>query len=120
MARPRAKIDKKQFESLCGMQCTRREICSFFECDAKTLNEWCRREYGKTFSGVFEEKRGRGLVALRRNQMRLSESNAPMAIWLGKQYLGQQEHPNAQAAATKAATEEQKDAVTIEDLYGGE
>ena len=30
---------------------------------------------------------------MRRNQLKLSETNASMAIWLGKQWLGQREAP---------------------------
>lgn len=32
-------------------------------------------------------------IQLRRNQLALSEKNAAMAIWLGKQYLGQSDNP---------------------------
>ena len=31
MARPRKEIDQKNFESLCGLQCTLEEICGFFD-----------------------------------------------------------------------------------------
>lgn len=31
MARPLKEIDKKQFENLCGLQCTLEEICGFFD-----------------------------------------------------------------------------------------
>lgn len=30
-------------------------------------------------------------IKLRRNQLKLSEKSAAMAIWLGKQYLGQKD-----------------------------
>ena len=33
-------------------------------------------------------------IRLRRNQLMLSEKSAAMAIWLGKQILGQVENPN--------------------------
>ena len=89
MARPRKEIDKNQFENLCGLQCTQEEICGWFEITDKTLTSWCKRTYGKSFSEVFREKRGRGKIALRRNQFRLAEKNAAMAIWLGRNYLGQ-------------------------------
>lgn len=41
----------------------------------------------------FPQKRGKGKISLRRHQMRLAEKNATMAIWLGKQYLGQTDRP---------------------------
>ena len=32
------------------------------------------------------------MISLRRSQFKLAEKNATMAIWLGKQYLGQRNH----------------------------
>ena len=89
MARPRKQIDQKSFESLCGLQCTKEEICGFFGITDKTLESWCKRTYKKGFSDVFKEKRGAGKISLRRSQFRLAEKSAAMAIFLGKQYLGQ-------------------------------
>ena len=88
------KIDKKQFENLCGLQCTLLEICDAFDVDDKTLNEWCKKNYGTTFSEVFKTKRGKGQISLRRMQWKLAEKNASMAIFLGKQYLGQRDNPD--------------------------
>ena len=85
-------IDKSQFESLCAMQCTEEEICSFFNISEDTLVRWCKATYdGKNFAEVFAEKRLLGRISLRRHQMRLAETNATMLIWLGKQYLGQKD-----------------------------
>lgn len=92
MARPRKEIDQKNFESLCGIQCTKEEICGFFDVTDKTLESWCKRTYKAGFSEVFKQKRGKGKISLRRNQFRLAEKNANMAIWLGKQYLGQKDN----------------------------
>lgn len=91
MARPRKEIDQKQFENLCGLQCTLEEICGWFGVSDKTLNGWCKRTYHASFSEVFKQKRGKGMIAVRRAQWRLAEKNAAMAIWLGKQYLGQRD-----------------------------
>ena len=45
MARPRKEIDQKQFENLCGLQCTLEEICGWFDVTDKTLDSWCKRNY---------------------------------------------------------------------------
>ena len=87
--RPYKEIDKMEFEKLCGLQCREDEICGFFDCCEDTLNAWCKRTYGEGFSEVFSKKRGKGKIALRRNQFQLSRTNANMAIFLGKQYLEQ-------------------------------
>lgn len=89
MARPRKEIDQKQFENLCGLQCTKQEICGWFHVTDKTLESWCKRTYKAGFSETFRQKRGTGKISLRRAQFRLAEKNANMAIWLGKQYLDQ-------------------------------
>lgn len=89
MARPRIEIDKEQFEKLCYLQCTLEEIAGFFKCSADTIERWCVREYKERFAEVYNKKRGTGKISLRRAQFRLAETNATMAIWLGKQYLGQ-------------------------------
>ena len=91
MGRPRAEIYKKQFENLCGLQCTLEEICGWFGVTDKTLDSWCKRTYHASFSEVFKQKRGLGKISLRRSQWRLAEKSATMAIWLGKQYLGQRD-----------------------------
>lgn len=91
--RPEKEIDKSQFEKLCGIQCTAEEICNFFEVSNKTLYKWVKKTYGENFSTVFRQKRSRGKISLRRTQFRLAESNASMAIFLGKNYLGQTDRP---------------------------
>lgn len=91
MARPRKEIDQKQFENLCGLQCTLEEICGWFDVTDKTLDGWCKRTYHDSFSEVFKKKRGAGKISLRRSQWRLAEKNATMAIFLGKQFLGQRD-----------------------------
>ena len=89
--RPRANIDQVQFENLCRLQCTEREICGWFNITDKTLTRWCKDVYKKPFSQVYAEKREGGKISLRRSQWKLAEHNATMAIFLGKQYLGQKD-----------------------------
>ena len=91
MGRPKKEIDQRQFENLCGLQCTLEEICGWFDVCSDTLETWCKRTYKRSFSEVFAQKRGAGKISLRRSQWRLAEKNANMAIWLGKQYLGQKD-----------------------------
>ncbi len=89
MGRPMKEIDKAQFEKLCEMQCTLLEVTAFFDVTDKTLESWCRRTYEKTFSEVFKLKRQGGYISLRRSQFQLAKKSAAMAIFLGKNYLGQ-------------------------------
>lgn len=89
--RPRKRIDRKQFENLCGLQCTLEEIAYFFDCSEDTIERWCKREYKINFAEVFKKKSSAGKISLRRTQFKLAEKSTAMAIWLGKQYLGQTE-----------------------------
>jgi hypothetical protein len=85
------RIDRDQFEKLCEMQCTLVEIANFFDCTPESINKWCKKTYYRTFERVYDSKRTTGLASLRRNQFKLSETNANMAIFLGKQYLNQKD-----------------------------
>ena len=108
MGRPAKEISRDDFEKLCGLQCTRDEICSWFGITDKTLNAWCNRTYGRSFSAVYAEKRGAGKISLRRAQFKLAEKSATMAIWLGKQYLGQSDQP----ITNLVETSEEEDALS--------
>ena len=103
MARPVKDFDKKQFEALCELQCTKFEICDWFDTTDKTLENWCIRTYGAGFSEVFRQKRGKGMIALRRKQREVALSgNTTMLIWLGKQWLGQKETVEVESPADDA------------------
>ena len=98
------RIEKKQFEKLCQLQCTILEICDYFEVEDDTLNSWCKKTYKKTFSEIFKIKRGKGQISLRRMQWQQAEKNPTMAIWLGKQYLGQRDNIEVKAENTNRIT----------------
>ena len=83
--RPKKEIDYILAEKLANIMCTQEEIATMFDCDVRTLQrdeEFCR---------VFKKGKENGKMSLRRNQWKLSERNTTMAIWLGKQYLGQKD-----------------------------
>lgn len=91
MARPRIEIDGDQFKKLCAIQCTEEEIASWFKCSVDTIERWCRRELKMGFAEAFKTWSADGKISLRRSQFRMAETNCSMAIWLGKQYLGQRD-----------------------------
>ncbi len=102
MGRPRKQIDQVDFESLLGLQCTLSEIVAFFDnklggCSEDTIERWCKRTYHASFAEVSAKKRDMGKISIRRMQLQLAEKNPSMAIWLGKQYLGQREHVAVEA-----------------------
>jgi len=99
--RPPIEINRKTFIDLVGLGCLQDEICWFFRDESgkpiseDTLTRWCKREFGMNFAEYRAQNGAMAMkITLRRNQLKLSEHNAAMAIWLGKQILGQVENPN--------------------------
>lgn len=97
MGRPTKEFDKKQFADLIGFGCSQEEICWFFRdkdtgipANADTLSRWCKRTYGMNFQEFKKQNELMPLkIQLRKNQLELSKKSAAMAIFLGKNYLGQ-------------------------------
>ena len=87
--RPKKEIAKDQFEKLCGLQCTKDEIAGFFNCSPDTIENFCKKTYNATFSATYKEHSAQGKISLRRYQFKLAEKSAAMAIFLGKNILGQ-------------------------------
>lgn len=117
--RPRKEIDKRQFETLCAIMCTELEICEVFDISEDTLNRWCKREYGQTFAETYKKKSAKGKASLRRLQFQLAEKSPAMAIFLGKNYLGQSDKDSydmLNSEARTAALNNGQTGANIEDL----
>ena len=83
--RPKKEIDYQTVEKLASIQCTQEEIANFLEMSVRTLQrdeEFCR---------IYKKGQDNGKMSLRRYQFKLAEKNTAMAIFLGKQYLGQRD-----------------------------
>ena len=91
MGRPKKEISKEQFEKLCGLQCTKDEIAGFFNCSPDTIENFCKSTYKDTFSATYKIYSVSGRISLRRYQFKLAEKSAAMAIFLGKNMLGQKD-----------------------------
>lgn len=94
--RPHKEFDKKEFMNLVGMGCTQEEICWWFRDDTgkpanvDTLSRWCKRTFGENYQEYYKKNGGMALkISLRKSQLKLAEKSAAMAIFLGKNYLGQ-------------------------------
>ena len=79
--RPKIRMNAEQVEPLAEFGCTTLEIAKFFKCDESTV----RKRYKSEMAAGKEKMK----IKLRQQQFRLSENNAAMAIFLGKNYLGQ-------------------------------
>src|SRR5207302_7132873 len=86
----RARIDEGELEKLAMLHCTDEEVAAWFGVTTRTIER--RRKTGK-FAEIMERGRAKGRISLRRTQMRLAEQGSgSVAIWLGKQLLGQVDH----------------------------
>lgn len=124
--RPKKIIDKIQFEELCKLCCTQEEIENVLRVSDKVINEWCLKTYNATFSEMQRTYAAIGAkLSVRRNQLKLAETNAQMAIWLGKQLLGQKDVVEQEIRATVNETDSQilemlSDRVNLEELGNDE
>jgi hypothetical protein len=80
-------IDKKQVYELACLQCTLREIAAVVGIDQETIR--------KHFSDIIEKGRETGKKSLRRAQWEKALSGSDrLLVFLGKNYLGQQDAPD--------------------------
>ena len=81
------KIDVEMVKKLSQIMCTPQEIAYIVDCDYRTLV--------KHHGDIIEKARAIGKMGLRRKQyeMAMTSNNAAMLIWLGKNWLNQQENP---------------------------
>lgn len=105
MGRPVKTFDAKTFVDLIGIGCGADEICWMFRDDTgkpaniDTLSRWCKREFGCTFQEYRRQNEAIALkIKLRKNQLDLSKTSAAMAIFLGKNYLGQSDDADSKAS----------------------
>lgn len=81
--RPKKTIDYSTVEKLASIMCTQEEIAEYLDISTRTLQrdeEFCR---------IYKKGLEKGKMSLRRTQFRIAENHAGMAIFLGKNYLGQ-------------------------------
>ena len=89
MARITVNIKLKDIERIARLQCTHREAAAFLGVRPQTFSKLLRDSL--KVREAWDRGQSLGLLSLRRKQLRLADDSAPMAIFLGKQYLSQRE-----------------------------
>ena len=128
--RPKIAVDMNRVERLCSWGCTHAEIADWLNISKRTLERLLEDEK-KTYAvlnpktkatetltlrAIMERGYAHLRISLRRQQIKLlMEGNATMAVWLGKQLLGQTDRLRVQEAPPppEAAVEVP---VTLEEL----
>lgn len=88
---PKKELDLQVILYWIDLGATAEEIAGAHYMCAQTLKNWLAATTGKSFRELKALCSGASKLKLRRNQMLMSEKSATMAIWLGKQWLGQKE-----------------------------
>jgi hypothetical protein len=87
---PEKKINLKELEKLCMMQCTDEEIAAFFDLSRERFVKHHKKK--PEIIEVMERGKAKGRASLRRAQFSKAMSGHPaLLIWMGKQILGQKE-----------------------------
>ena len=92
--RPKLKLNAigmKVVEALAMVGCTHDEIAA---CLYTTKDTLYSEHNNEAFSTAYKNGREIGKISLRRTQFKLAQESATMAIWLGKNLLGQSDNPN--------------------------
>lgn len=92
VGRPKKQIDYEMVEKLAHIFCTKEEIAAILGVDPGTLYA------DPFFQDTYKKGRIGGKMSLRRMQYKLAEKNTAMAVWLGKQYLGQKDLPTDESS----------------------
>lgn len=102
---PPKEIDWQLFEQLCGIQCTQSEMAGLLKVHHETLSIRVADHYGEDYPSVYKKLSEGGKCSLRRNQFVQSKTNASMAIFLGKNWLGQTDGREEKAPPNDKAIE---------------
>ena len=91
IGRPKTEIDLVELEKVCRLNCTMPEIAFYFNMPLRTLEDKYTND--QKIRETIQKGRATGMLSLRRKQIQImNETNStPMAIWLGKQILGQRD-----------------------------
>lgn len=95
--------DEKTLQQLSGLakiHCTTREAAAVLGVNYETFRQFLVRH--EKARQVWDDGKEIGRASLRRSQFKMSDTNPTMAIWLGKQTLGQKDQVQQTHDATDA------------------
>lgn len=81
-------LDANEVRKLAALDCTYEDVAGWFGVSTKTVK---RRMQEPDLRAAWESGKAQGNVSLRRKQWKLAETNAAMAIFLGKNRLAQRD-----------------------------
>lgn len=104
------------------MQATQQELATFFRVSERTIE---RLAATPKVAEIIERGRAVGRISVRRQQFKLLKAGSnTMAIWLGKQYLGQRDKveqtlrtPPGDPLRIEAEVTDRKQAILLNELF---
>lgn len=106
MARGKTPIDWQLFEDLCQIHCTQSEIANILHISTDTLFSRAQEHYGKPFQEIYKIYTDKGKASIRRTQYKMAHQHVAMAIWIGKQWLGQRDNEKIENSEAKKSFED--------------
>lgn len=110
VGRPKLQISLEEVKKLGALNATQAEIAGWFGCSLATIEKRLKQA---RYRDAYEAGLALGRLSVRRKQMEmLDKGNATMAIWLGKQLLGQRDVTAAEVTGAGGGPQEHK--ITVE------
>lgn len=99
-------VGQRVVEALGAVMATEEEIAAALNVSVEALHS---KDNEVAFTECYKKGRENGRLSLRHSQFQLAKVNAAMAIFLGKQYLGQKDNPEES---------DTKEKVNVQILFG--
>ena len=102
--------DERTIEIISGLakiQCTQVEAAAVLGVHVDTFSDFLRSQ--AKAKEAWDNGQPSGRASLRRTQFEMAKKNAAMAIWLGKQYLGQKDKSEVETSVHLHLTDAQID-----------
>ena len=95
--RPRKEINWEEFEKILLFLPTLPEVASYFGVSERTFQRAVHRQYKENYDTLLKRFGEKTKISLRRNLLKMSETNASAAIFLAKNLLGMRDQPEVTA-----------------------
>lgn len=95
----KSRIDKEEFEQMCLEQLSEKEIADYYGLDRRTVNHFCKQNYGMTFTTFWNLKRTKSKAIIINEAFKLAKKNGAVMIFCLKNLCGWKDNPDEQTAS---------------------
>lgn len=96
MGRPskQVNIDPKRFAQLCQLKVRKKWLANYFNCSESLIEDFCRNQFGQTFSAFRDKQMMPGRVNLELKARQMAENNPRMMEFVLINYHGWSREPD--------------------------